>query len=139
MITYRNVKRADLPGCAKLLETPEVLSSTGEYPSVSYLSHIMVDGLSFVAINDAREIVGCLFSEKLKFFGALLDFMVVRDDCRGMGIGTGLVKLYTSHCKSIGIEWSLLYSTTESESNKGFYDKNGFECSGKFYEFEKQL
>lgn len=139
MITYRRLKWDDLPACAKILETKETKCFTGEYPTVDYLSHIMIDEMSFVAVNGSNEIVGCIFSEKLKCFGALLDFMAVREDQRKRGLGTNLLKVLQAEYATKHIEWMILYSTTSSEVNKSFYTKNGFIDNGSFYEMGKLI
>ena len=139
MINYRKVRLGDLLACEKLLATPETVCFSGEYPTSDYLSHIMIDGMSFVAVNGFDEIVGCIFSEKLKCFGALLDFMAVKTHYKRMGIGTQLLNHLKLEYAANNIDWMILYSTTKSEINKSFYEKNGFINNGSFYEMGKLL
>jgi Acetyltransferases len=137
-VKLRPIRYEDLSICEAILKTPETTCFTGEYPTVDYLSHIMIDKLSFVATID-NDIVGCIFSEKLKCFGALLNFMAVREDCRSKGIGKKLLFLLQSMYKSEGIEWMVLYSSIKSDRNKSFYEKNGFTNNNGFYEFGKLI
>jgi len=135
----RNIIESDLDICEKLVSQPELINFQGHHVTKDWLSILNEDGLSYLLEND-NKIIGCLFSEKLKMNGCLLWLIAIDSEYKTRGYGTMLLKYFESQCKEKGIEWIVLYSTTNSLYNHYFYTKNGYENkSGSFFEFGKEI
>jgi len=138
-IVIIQTKSSDISECCELLKTEETMTFDGTYPSEKYLHELLTDNLCFVA-KYGDEIVGCLFCEKIKSKGILLNLIVVKKEYRHKGIGCFLLDTLEKRCKEINLNWIVLYSTTKSINNTNFYIKNNYiNKSGSFNEFGKNL
>jgi GNAT superfamily N-acetyltransferase len=139
IIEIRPVRKEDLEICEKLVAQPEAIAFNGQFVSKGWLSTLKDDGISYVIKSDDK-IVGCTFGEKLKMNGYLLWLIAIDPEYKNMGFGTKLMECVETECKKKGIDWIILYSTTESKSNCYFYTKLGYiNKSGSFWEFGKKL
>lgn len=59
-----------------------------------------------------------------EMYDGVLTLFAVRKDCRGMGVGTGLLDELQNYYHSCGVKKVYLY--TDSSCNTGFYDSHGF-------------
>jgi ribosomal protein S18 acetylase RimI-like enzyme len=134
----RKIDYMDLEECSDLLREEQLRCFDGEYPSMRYLEDLLEDSMSFL-IQNGCDIIGCVFSERLKHNGALLNFIAIHRDWRGKGLGSELLNRLQTEYEKKDIEWFILYSSVDIQENLSFYKKHNLLNNGLFYEMGKNL
>lgn len=134
----RRIEHLDLEECQDLLREEQLRCFDGRFASFNYLKDLLEDNMSFL-IQEGCDIIGCIFSEKLKHNGALLNFIAIHRDWRNKGIGSQILERLQQEYEDKDVEWFILYSSVDTQENLEFYKKHNFINNGLFYELGKNL
>lgn len=89
---------------------------------------------SFFVAREGEAIVGCVGMKKLGPGLCEMKRLFVRDDHRGMGLGSALVEMLLGEAKRKGYERMRLDSLRKMESAVALYRKHGFHEIGQYVE-----
>ncbi len=133
----RSAKIKDLPACERLLKIPEFkLASSGGYMTVK-LFKIFLDKDFFLVAEENKEVVGCIIGDPTKGKVAIVWFFVVKNELRGKGVGTKLLKQFEKNCHKRKMKWVVLYSPIWKKANVKFYQNKKYHLGYRYLEFEK--
>ena len=132
----RAAKKSDLKNVEKLFCLPELAKATGEFLSVETLANY-IDDKFFLAAEEAGEIIGAMFGERLKNAGLILWEFAVKESARGRGVGSALLDAFESNMAFENRTWVILYAPARSPKTINFYKKRGFNKGKLHVEFLK--
>lgn len=94
------------------------------------------ESIKLVAKNDANEIIGGIFGYIGYYAGFKIDILWMREDTRGLGLGTKLLKEAENRAKKLGATIAIL--DTFSFQAEDFYLKNGYKVFGRISDYPKE-
>jgi ribosomal protein S18 acetylase RimI-like enzyme len=133
----RKVEEQDLNTCEMLLKNDQLMTADNAFFKKEWLYEYLDDNLFFVAEKE-DQVVGLVFGEKLKLRGAMLWYIVVKQEFRNTGIGSMLITKFEESCKNQKIEWIILYSNNNKQTLE-FYEKHGYSFGSNTIECKKEL
>lgn len=94
------------------------------------------ESIRLVAKNEANEIIGGVFGYIGYYAGFKIDILWMREDTRGLGLGTKLLQEAENKAKELGATIAIL--DTFSFQAEDFYLKNGYEEFGRISGYPKE-
>ena len=133
----RRVEEQDLNTCEMLLRNDQLMTADNIFFKKEWIYEYLDDNLFFVAEKEG-QVVGLVFGEKLRLKGAMLWYIVVKQEFRNTGIGSMLITKFEESCKYQKIEWIILYSNNTTQTLE-FYEKHGYNFGSNTIECKKEL
>jgi GNAT superfamily N-acetyltransferase len=145
-IVVRQATKADLPAMGRLLE--ELADAMGDTKGIDMGTAVKTCGdllnaagsHLLVAEMDGKPMGFVHFAVRQSILhrapSALIDELVVAEECRGKGVGRELVMAVLEKCKQLGCcEVEVSTEKTNAEARE-FYEKCGFEERGVLFEVD---
>lgn len=135
-MNIRPVKKADLPSCEDLCNSPELFYPNGGHFTVDHLK-CLLSNKYFLVAEVSEKVVGLIFGEKLKAGGSIVWVIVVDKRFRGQGVGRKLLQKFEENAKADGCSWTVLYASTKDKKTLEFYKKQRYDIGQKYIECAK--
>lgn len=137
----RDATKKDVKACHKLSQIKEFELTQQGYMPIQFFEFHVGKPLFIVAEEEkTKEIIGYAVADP--FEGrriAQLWYITVHESYRGKGIGDKLLKEMENRCKSLKIQWLLLYSPVMNMKSAKFYRDRGYAEGKKYIEFIKKV
>lgn len=124
--------------CIILTKTPEFIFPGDDKFIEKYLGDFIKKGIFYVA-EENSEIVGFISAQITLGKELWIDMIVVRNEHRGKGIGTKLIKFVLPLAKRKGMKMVFLDAPAFNKKTLRFYKKIGLKKEKKFIWFTKEF
>ena len=125
MLVYREMTQEDIPACAEL----EIECFSQPWSPEALESAMKIGNTAFFVGENEGEIVGYGGVQCFAPDGAVTNIAVC-ENCRGRGIGKGILKCLLDHCEKIGINNLTLEVRLSNTPAIKLYENHGFKILG---------
>ena len=136
-ITIRELEERDIEACAEInISTfPWTAFGLKKEGAMKFQYDRLGKDLVFVAENKEGEVLGFIAIKKDILFANYIRRIVLREDTRGKGIGSKLIKFIEEKTVKSKLPNVFLLCSTTNEKAIAFYEKNGYKKIGKVEDF----
>ena len=138
MIVIRDAKKEDIGEARKLLSVKEIGWEGETYSSAYYWRLINTEGGIFLVAEDGDGVIGTLHGEcSVNEDWSYLTGVVVKEECRGKGVGVALIKRFEGIVKDRGVRMVELDANLNTLGR--FIHKLGYKKGRVFVNCRKKL